>query len=74
VNAISSVAEAEGFLSSLLRKNVPGATESCRARRRRTRKKLNGEEQSSKKERMNLREGQNKDEDSSSIKEILNEI
>jgi hypothetical protein len=26
------------------------------------------------KERMNLREGQNKDEESSSIKEILNEI
>jgi hypothetical protein len=35
---------------------------------------LNEEGESSKKERMNLREGQNKEEDSSRIKEILNEI
>jgi hypothetical protein len=35
---------------------------------------LNEEEESSRKERMNLREGQNKDENSSSVKEILNEI
>lgn len=79
MNAIISAAEAAGSLSSsgisLLRKrDVSGATERRPARTRRTTKKLNEEEKSSKKERMNLREGQNKDEDSRRIKEILNEI